>query len=117
MSRPERPVPPPLEGNDRLITAIITAGWAIALIVLLAVRDQLPPADRWWTWVAASGTLLGVFGLVYVPYLKRSRARAAERRSAAELERPAAERPTDDPARGGLARGQQEPGQPAERRP
>ncbi len=92
MSRPERPVPPPLEGNDRLITAIITAAWAIALVVLLAVRGELAAADRWWIWVAAFGTFLGVFGLVYVPYLKRSRARAVERRSAAERERQARER-------------------------
>jgi len=83
--RPERPVPPPFEGNDRLITAVITAGWAIALIVLLIVRSQLSWADRWWVWVAAFGTLLGVFGLAYVPYLKRSRIRAAERRRAARL--------------------------------
>jgi membrane associated rhomboid family serine protease len=69
-----------LEGDDRLITAVITAGFAIALVVLLIVRDTLPPADRWWIWVAAFGTVLGLFGLVYVPYLKRSRIRAAERR-------------------------------------
>ena len=92
MSRPERPVPPPLEGNDRLITAVITAAWAIALIVLLAVRSQLAAADRWWIWSAAFGTFLGLFGLAYVPYLKRSRERAADRRSAAERERRARER-------------------------
>lgn len=83
MSRPERPVPPPLEGNDRLITAVITAGFLVALIVLLIVRDSLPAADRWWIWVAAFGTFLGVFGLAYVPHLKRSRERAAERRRVA----------------------------------
>jgi len=83
VSRPERPVPPPLEGNDRLITAVITAGFLVALIVLLIVRGSLPAADRWWIWVAAFGTCLGVFGLVYVPHLKRSRERAAERRRAA----------------------------------
>lgn len=83
MSRPERPVPPPLEGNDRVITAVITSGFAIALIVLLIVRADLPHADRWWVWVAAFGTFLGLFGLVYVPYLKRQRDRAARRRSAA----------------------------------
>jgi hypothetical protein len=81
--RPERPVPPPLEGNDRLITAVITAGFLVALVVLLIVRDRLPAADRWWIWVAASGTALGLFGLAYVPYLKRSRERTAERRRAA----------------------------------
>jgi membrane associated rhomboid family serine protease len=82
VSRPDRPVPPPLEGDDRLITAVITAGFAIALVVLLILRDTLPPADRWWIWVAAFGTVLGLFGLVYVPYLKRSRIRAAQRRGA-----------------------------------
>jgi hypothetical protein len=83
VSRPERPVPPPLEGDDRLITAVITAGFLVALVVLLIVRDHLPAADRWWIWVAASGTALGLFGLAYVPHLKRSRERAAERRRAA----------------------------------
>lgn len=80
MSRPERPAPPPLEGDDRVITGVITAGFAVALVVLLIVRDSLPAADRWWVWVAAFGTFMGLFGLVYVPHLKRSRERAAERR-------------------------------------
>ena len=82
MSHPERPIPPPLEGDDRLITAVITAGFLVALIVLLIVRASMPAADRWWIWVAASGTALGLFGLAYVPYLKRSRQRTAERRRA-----------------------------------
>jgi hypothetical protein len=84
VSHPERPVPPPLEGNDRLITAVITAGFVVALIVLLIVRDSLPAADRWWIWVAGGGSALGFFGLAYVPHLKRARERAAERRRAAE---------------------------------
>lgn len=83
MARPERPVPPPLEGDDRLITAVITAGFLVALVVMLIVRDSMSPADRWWIWVAAFGTGLGVFGLVYVPHLKRARERAAERQQAA----------------------------------
>ena len=83
MSRPERPVPPPLEGDDRLITAVITAGFLIALVVLLIVRSSLPAADRWWIWVAAAGTALGLFGHAYVPYLKRSRERTAARRRSA----------------------------------
>jgi membrane associated rhomboid family serine protease len=80
MSRPERPAPPPLEGDDRVITGVITAGFAVALVVLLIVRGSMPHADRWWVWVAAFGTFMGLFGLVYVPYLKRSRNRTAERR-------------------------------------
>jgi Protein of unknown function (DUF2530) len=82
VGRQQRPVPPPLEGDDRLITAVITAGFAIALVVLLIVSDRLAPADRWWVWVAAFGTAMGLFGLAYVPYLKRRRSRAAERRQA-----------------------------------
>jgi Protein of unknown function (DUF2530) len=73
-----------MEGDDRLITAVITAGFLAALVVLLIVRDQLAPADRWWIWVAASGTALGLFGLAYVPHLKRSRERTAERRRNAD---------------------------------
>ncbi len=107
MSRPERPVPPPLEGNDQLITAVITAAWAVALIVLLAVRTQLPAADRWWIWVAAFGTFLGLFGLAYVPYLKRSRERAAQRRSAAEHTGPAQEGATAELERERITRSQQ----------
>jgi Protein of unknown function (DUF2530) len=80
VSTTRRPAPPPLEGDDRLITLVITAGWAIALIVLLIVRSSLAPADRWWIWVAVAGLGAGLFGLAWVPYLKRSRAKAAERR-------------------------------------
>jgi hypothetical protein len=84
VGRQQRPVPPPLEGDDRLITAVITAGFLVALIVLLVVRDKLPPADRWWVWVAAVGTAMGLFGFMYVPHLKRRRNRAAQRRQAAQ---------------------------------
>jgi hypothetical protein len=80
--RSSLPVAPPLEGNDPLVAAVITGGWIVALIVLLAVRSQLAPADRWWTWVAVAGCCIGAFGLAYVPRLKRSRDRAAARRGA-----------------------------------
>ncbi|HMH90323.1 MAG TPA: DUF2530 domain-containing protein [Streptosporangiaceae bacterium] len=82
MARRSLPIPPPLEGNDQLITAVITGGWAIALIVILLVRGHLAPADRWWTWVTVTGTGIGLFGLGFVPWLKRSRRRSAERREA-----------------------------------
>jgi hypothetical protein len=88
---PLRPAPPPLEGDDRLITGVITAGFAIALVVLLALRGQLSAADRWWIWVAALGTLMGLFGFGYVPHLKRSRLRAAERQQQSGEEQPAAD--------------------------
>lgn len=77
MARPRRPVPAPLEGNDTLITAVITVAWAVALIVLAALHSRLPPWGGRWIWTCAVGVGLGAFGLVYVPRLKRSRARAA----------------------------------------
>ena len=77
VSNMRRPAPPPLEANDQLVTAVITGGWVIALIVLLAIRSEIPPGDRWWIWTCVTGVGLGVFGLLYTPHLKRSRERAA----------------------------------------
>lgn len=76
-----REPPPPLEANDQLVTALITAGWVIALVVLLIVHGDLPPRERWWIWTTVAGLGLGLFGLVYVPHLKRSRTRMAQRRA------------------------------------
>jgi Protein of unknown function (DUF2530) len=59
---------------------VMTAAWGVAAIVLVSVRNHLPAADQWWMWVPIAGFILGLFGFVYVPHLKRSRARAAERR-------------------------------------
>lgn len=81
MSTDRRPAPPPLEANDELVTAVITAGWAIALVVLFFLRGQLPADSRWWLWTCLTGLVMGLFGLWYVPRMKRSRARAAERRA------------------------------------
>ena len=83
MSRARRPSPDPLEANDQLVALVVTACWAIALIVLLAIGTDIPAHDRWWIWTCVTGLGLGLFGLAYVPHLKRSRARAAERRARA----------------------------------
>jgi hypothetical protein len=84
MARPrrvQREVPPPLEGSDRFVTSVITVGWAIALVVVVLVRHQLPNSGHLWIWTCVTGFGLGLFGLVYVPYLKRGRAKAAARRA------------------------------------
>ena len=81
MKSARRPAPPPLEANDQAVTAVITAGWAIALVVLLVLRGQLPPSERWWIWTCLAGAVMGLFGLWYVPTLKRARARSAQRRA------------------------------------
>jgi hypothetical protein len=76
-----RPAPPPREADDRQVTAVITVGWAIALVVLVTVRHSLPADVRWWVWTCAFGLGMGLFGLWYVPFLKRHRARLAARRA------------------------------------
>jgi hypothetical protein len=81
MARPTREVPPPLEGNDLLITSSGTIAWAVALIVLIVSRGQIPASSHWWIWTCVAGVGFGLFGLVYVPHLKRSRARLAARRA------------------------------------
>ena len=81
MAKPYREVPPPLEGNDRQIAAIGTVVWAVALIVVFLLRGQLPHCSHWWIWTCVTGVGLGLFGVVYIPYLQRSRARASKRRA------------------------------------
>ena len=76
----ERPSPPPpLEANDQLVVGVLTAAWAIALVILLILRDSLPASARWWIWTCLTGVVMGLFALWYVPRLKRSRAKAAAR--------------------------------------
>jgi hypothetical protein len=75
MPKPYREVPPALEGNDRLIAAVGAGVWAVALIVVLVLRNHLSPPDRWWIWTCVAGVGLGLFAVVYIPLLKRSRAR------------------------------------------
>ena len=57
------PAPPPLEANDQAVTAVITAGWAVALVVLLVLREQIPSGQRWWIWVCVAGVVMGLFAL------------------------------------------------------
>jgi hypothetical protein len=74
--------PPPREADDRFVTMSITAGWAIALavIAILAARGMLPAHQHWWIWTCVTGFGLGLWGLWFVPTLKRYRKREAERR-------------------------------------
>ena len=66
------------------MTAVGTVAWAVALVILLILREQIPAGERWWIWVCVAGLVMGLFGLWYVPRLKRARARAAARRAQAE---------------------------------
>ena len=46
----------------------------------------MPTDVRWWIWTCVTGVLMGLFGLWYVPLLKRRRARIAAERAAAGQE-------------------------------
>ena len=82
--RAERPSPPPpLEADDQFVIRVITAGWAIALVVLLILHGSLPPGERWWIWTCVAGLAFGLFAMWYVPRLKRGRTRAAAGREPA----------------------------------
>lgn len=99
MTRERRPAPPPLEAKDEFVTAVITVGWAVALVILLILRSQIPAGERWWVWTCAVGLAMGLFGLWYVPRLKRSRSRQAERRAQAWSSDSKTASSTDTPGR------------------
>jgi predicted membrane metal-binding protein len=63
------------------VTLTITTGWALALVIVFCVRNQLPADVRWWVWTCLTGLLMGLFGLWYVPFLQRRRARIAAERA------------------------------------
>ncbi|MGH3169281.1 MAG: DUF2530 domain-containing protein [Trebonia sp.] len=75
--------PPPREADDRFVALSITVGWAVALAVVagLAASGVLPAHERWWVWTCAAGFGLGIWGVWFVPVLKRYRTREAERRA------------------------------------
>src|SRR5262249_32721079 len=95
--------------DDRVVTGTITAGWAVAVIVvaILAARGVLPPGERWWVWTCVAGLCMGLFGLWYVPVLKRGRARSVARRaqssaqSSAQPTAPPSPEPPSEPRESG----------------
>ena len=80
--------PPPLESDDQLVIRVITAGWTVALVILLIVRGSLPPGQRWWIWTCVCGVAFGLFASWYVPRLKRGRAQAAADRGGRDQSAP-----------------------------
>ena len=60
MPAPTRPSPPPLQVDTVRVVLAGTALWAVALVVLLVLGDQV---DRVWTWTAVAGVVLPGLGL------------------------------------------------------
>ena len=65
------------------MTVVGTVAWAVALVVLLVLRDQIPAGQRWWIWTGVTGVAMGLFALWFVPRVKRARTRSAARRKQA----------------------------------
>lgn len=56
----------PMETNDVLIVAVGTALFAVAFVILYPMHASLERAGHGrWPWIALSGALLGLLGLVY----------------------------------------------------
>ncbi len=84
--RVARPDPPPLETDDVKVVAVITAGWAVGLLVLLVLRltDAAEVRD-WWMGMCGYGIALGLFGIRYCrrrhEAIERDKARGIPQRS------------------------------------
>jgi hypothetical protein len=57
---------PPVTVPSKVVVAVGTAAWCVALVVTLLV-PALHTGDRsWWPWTCVTGIALGVFGWWYV---------------------------------------------------
>jgi hypothetical protein len=60
-----RPDPPPLETDDARIVAGGTAGWLLALVVLLVLKAAGVDVHGWWLVMCLCGAALGLYGIRY----------------------------------------------------
>ena len=79
--RVSRPDPPPLETDDVKVVVVITAAWALALVVLVVLRLSGSEIRDWWMGMCGYGIALGLFGVRYC----RRRHAAIERDKAAGI--------------------------------
>ncbi|MBB4934067.1 Na+/melibiose symporter-like transporter [Lipingzhangella halophila] len=95
MPKPRQPDPEVLESDYRVPTALGTAAWIVALVVLLAMGEGLDRSQEWWIWVCMTGIALGLFAFLYIPRLLRKRDEAEQRHAAKTAER--ADAPESEP--------------------
>lgn len=56
----------PVDVDGVSTVAVGTALWAVALVVLLLIRDRLEEnGTTWWLWTCVTGLGLGLVGLAY----------------------------------------------------
>ena len=57
----------PVQFSESTPIAVGTAVWALLFVIGLFLRPILADNGReWWVWSAAAGTVLGVFGYLYI---------------------------------------------------
>ncbi len=72
----QRPDPEPLETDDVKIVAGGTALWAVALVVLVALKVAGTQVHGWWLVMCLAGVVLGLAGVRYCGRRKRAIARS-----------------------------------------
>jgi hypothetical protein len=60
-----RPDPAPLETDDVKVVAVVTAAWALALVVLVVLRLTGQDVHGWWMVMCGYGIALGLYGVRY----------------------------------------------------
>jgi hypothetical protein len=63
--RVPRPDPPPLETDDVTVVSVITAGWTVALAVLVLLHLTGSDVPGWWLGMCGYGIALGLIGIRY----------------------------------------------------
>ena len=72
----------PVDNDGVRTVAVGTALWAVALVVLLIMREELAASDRsWWIWTAVAGLGLGLLGFEYARRRRDAIARVRAYRS------------------------------------
>jgi multidrug transporter EmrE-like cation transporter len=86
MAAPTKQAPPPLQVDTARVVIAGIGAWAVALVVLLVLGDQV---DRMWTWTCVAAIVLGLLGLWIMKLqgqIPRRRPEPDGRRSGADSE-------------------------------
>lgn len=69
-----RPVPAPVQTDDRKAFGVGLIAWTVALVLLLVFFAPLQASGgAWWVWTAVAGIALGLLGILYTQLKRRDR--------------------------------------------
>ena len=70
-----RPSPAPVQTDDRAAFLVGIVLWLLALVAIVMFLAPLSAAGNgWWLWIAVTGVVLGIIGLLYTHLRGRRRA-------------------------------------------